>query len=848
MANSNFVVHNGLTVGPLSVDAATGNMIATHILPKDTLAYNLGSPDKQWHSAYIGPGSLYVNGQKVLQDESGTIVLSADLDQNLSVQTKGAGDIIFDPTGTGVISLRGPVQMQVGSNFVSSDGNAISFINPIAVNAIAGATNNTDLTLSAQGTGQVKVDDTLTVTGDLIVQGTTSNFSVTNFTVQDNIIDLAGETSGNPTANAGIRIVRGDEPAVQLRWNETADKWQFTNDGTTYQDIQSANSSGDVAITGTLAVTGASTLHAVNATNVTASGTVAAGLFTGPLTGAVTGNTAGTHTGAVVGNVTGDVTGAVTGNTAGTHTGAVVGNVTGNVTGNTAGTHTGAVVGNVTGNVTGTAATVTGATQSAITAVGTLTALAVTGAVTAGSFTAGNVSVGATADAITSTGTLTLDPNPVGTGGLVVIQGNLQVTGTTTTINSATLDVTDLNITVAKGAANPAAANGAGLTVDGASASMLYTSTTDTFNFNKGVVANLTGNVTGNASGSALTVTQAAQPAITSVGTLTALGVTGTVTAGAFSGPLTGAVTGNASTATALQTARAINGVSFDGSAAITVTAAAGTLSGATLASGVTASSLTSVGTLTALGVTGTVTAGAFSGPVTGNTAGTHTGAVVGNASTATALQTARAINGVNFDGSAAITVTAAAGTLSGATLASGVTASSLTSVGTLTGLTVSGTIAASANNTINIGAAGTTFATVYATTFSGVSTTAKYADLAENYVGDAAIEPGTVVCFGGENEVTTCDADACSSVAGVVSSNPAYLMNSELAAEFVVAVAFTGRVPCKVTGTVKKGDLMVAAGNGRARAEANPKVGTVIGKALQASEGDAVIEVVVGR
>ena len=699
MANSNFVVHNGLTVGPLSVDAATGNMIATHILPKDTLAYNLGSPDKQWHSAYIGPGSLYVNGQKVLQDESGTIVLSADLDQNLSIQTKGSGDIIFDPTGTGVISLRGPVQMQVGSNFVSSDGNAISFINPIAVNAIAGATNNTDLTLSAQGTGQVKVDDTLTVTGDLIIQGTTTNLSVTNLTVQDNIVDLAGETTGTPTANAGLRIVRGDEPAVQLRWNETSDKWQFTNDGTTYQDIQSANSSGDVAVTGALTVAGASTLHAVDATNVTASGTVAAGLFTGPLTGAVTGNTAGTHTGAVVGNVT--------------------------------------------GNVTGTAATVTGATQSAITAVGTLTALAVTGAVTAGSFTAGNVSVGATADAITSTGTLTLDPNPVGTGGLVVIQGNLQVTGTTTTINSATLDVTDLNITVAKGAANAAAANGAGLTVDGASASMLYTSTTDTFNFNKGVVANLTGNVTGNASGSALTVTQAAQPAITSVGTLTALGVTGTVTAGAFSGPLTGA------------------------------------------------------------------------------TAGTHTGAVIGN------------VTG-NASGSA-LTVTQAAQT-------------AITSVGTLTGLTVSGTIAASANNTINIGAAGTTFATVYATTFSGVSTTAKYADLAENYVGDSAIEPGTVVCFGGENEVTTCDADACSSVAGVVSSNPAYLMNAELAAEFVVAVAFTGRVPCKVQGTVAKGDLMVAAGNGRARAEANPKVGTVIGKALQASEGDAVIEVVVGR
>jgi hypothetical protein len=79
------------------------------------------------------------------------------------------------------------------------------------------------------------------------------------------------------------------------------------------------------------------------------------------------------------------------------------------------------------------------------------------------------------------------------------------------------------------------------------------------------------------------------------------LAVTGTATAASFVGPLTG----NASTATTLATARNINGVSFNGSADITVTAAAGTLSGATLAAGVTASSLTSVGTLTALTVSG---------------------------------------------------------------------------------------------------------------------------------------------------------------------------------------------------------------------------------------------------
>ena len=87
------------------------------------------------------------------------------------------------------------------------------------------------------------------------------------------------------------------------------------------------------------------------------------------------------------------------------------------------------------------------------------------------------------------------------------------------------------------------------------------------------------------------------------------LGVTGLITAtGGVSGNVTGNLTGNASTATALATARNINGVSFNGTADITVTAAAGTLTGSTLASGVTASSLTSVGTLTALTVSGNLT------------------------------------------------------------------------------------------------------------------------------------------------------------------------------------------------------------------------------------------------
>jgi hypothetical protein len=114
---------------------------------------------------------------------------------------------------------------------------------------------------------------------------------------------------------------------------------------------------------------------------------------------------------------------------------------------------------------------------------------------------------------------------------------------------------------------------------------------------------------TGSASATVALTTDAVTVGSTSI----ALGATATTIAGLSSVTSTsfvGALTGNASTATALQTARTINGTSFDGSANITVTAAAGTLTGSTLNSGVTASSLTSVGTLTSLTTSGNVTVG----------------------------------------------------------------------------------------------------------------------------------------------------------------------------------------------------------------------------------------------
>ena len=112
-------------------------------------------------------------------------------------------------------------------------------------------------------------------------------------------------------------------------------------------------------------------------------------------------------------------------------------------------------------------------------------------------------------------------------------------------------------------------------------------------------------------------------------------------------------------------------------------------------------------------------------------------------------------------------------------------------------------------------------------------ATAAQYADLAEVFpTDDLTLEPGDVVHFVGQNKVGKCNVDAHSSVAGVISTDPGFILNN---ASQGVKLAMTGRVPCKIQGIIEPGDLLVSAGNGRARAEANPSIGTVIGKAIEA-------------
>ena len=161
-------------------------------------------------------------------------------------------------------------------------------------------------------------------------------------------------------------------------------------------------------------------------------------------------------------------------------------------------------------------------------------------------------------------------------------------------------------------------------------------------------------------------------------------------------------------------------------------------------------------------------------------------------------------------------------------------------------GITTPAILNAGANGVGNIGSSTTYFNTVFAK-----ATSAQYADLAEMYVADSSYVPGTVVEFGGEFEITQTTISHSTAIAGVISTNPSYLMNSTQSGEHVLPVALTGRVPCQVQGPVKKGDVLVSSviPGVAQRIGVNYQPGCVIGKSLETITTTEIktIEVVVG-
>ena len=471
---------------------------------------------------------------------------------------------------------------------------------------------------------------------------------------------------------------------------------------------------------------------------------------------------------------------------------------------NTISTTGNANVGNIgaaAGVFTTVAGSLTTAAQPNITSVGTLTSLGVSGAVTASTLVS-NVATGTAPLTVTSTTRV---------GNLNVAYANVSdysAVSTATTGNYYLNFVNALTGNVQEYANSVFVAN----VSNGA-----ITATT--------FVGALSGAAT--SATTAGTVTTAAQGNITSVGTLTSLNSSGTITAPAFTAN-TGVFTGNGSGLSAIAGANVTGTVSSATSASSATTA--GTVTTAAQPN------VTSLGTLSSLSVTGNINAG--------NVIATYYGAATGLTSIPGANITGTIPSGVvptlnqNTSGYAATVSDAAQG--------------NITSVGTLTSLSVSGTatVGTVQTTTLTTGA-NTTAGTVTGnwTLSAGSKWNATYADLSEKYVADSNYGPGTVLIFGGEHEVTLSDKRDNTKVAGVVTTDAAYTMNSGLEAEFVADIALQGRVPCKVIGPIIKGDLLVSAENGYAIANNEARAGTIIGKSLQNFDGaTGVIEVAVGR
>ena len=238
----------------------TGNVgITGSIIPSADITYDLGSPTMQWKDIYVGPGSLYVNGSKVLQDDTGTITFSADTDQNIRIKTTGNG-ILQLGSSTTILQVDSTLQITSGKNITDSAGVEVNFGDNIDMNnnkivGLGAPSANTDAATKgyvdtavsaistssiSQGNSSVQVVDsgtgTVTVTvdgstaltvnstgvvvaGNFTVQGTTTSVESNTVSVADNIITLNSDVTGAPTQNAGIEVERGDESNVQIRWN-----------------------------------------------------------------------------------------------------------------------------------------------------------------------------------------------------------------------------------------------------------------------------------------------------------------------------------------------------------------------------------------------------------------------------------------------------------------------------------------------------------------------------------------------------------------------------------------------------------------------------------------------------
>ena len=238
----------------------TGDLGMTgHIIPSANITYDLGSMTHMWRDVYVGPGSLYVNGKKVIEDNAGTINITTDTNQNLKIETTGTGSLQLSSSAG--ISVNGEVNALTGDlqfgDHLDMNSNRIKEVSAPVDGADAANKTYVDSTISSQlSGGSLAVDATtgdfsgdVTVGGSLTVTGTVTTVNSETIELADNILLLNSNALGTASQSGGIEVERGDDLNVQLLWDETNDRWSVGA-----EDFKAFNFIGDLIgdVTGTV--------------------------------------------------------------------------------------------------------------------------------------------------------------------------------------------------------------------------------------------------------------------------------------------------------------------------------------------------------------------------------------------------------------------------------------------------------------------------------------------------------------------------------------------------------------------------------------------------------------------
>ncbi|MDB5189452.1 MAG: uncharacterized protein JWL82_409, partial [Parcubacteria group bacterium] len=303
---------------PIVIGSGTGTTtiasnigITGSIIPSADNVYSLGSTAFKWKDVYIGPGSLYINGQKVLQEDvSSDIVVSADINQNLKVKTTGTGNIELNPSGSGQILLKANLSISAGKTVTNSDSSAVSFPNgaaggniTISGNAITATNLNGGISITPAGSGgtyvtagnfgiattsptnKLEVNGNTFLGGSLSVSGNTnlSGATSTSFAISNlsSVLIKANASGSLIPAVAGTDYLSSASLTasypIQLSGNNFSLAFGTTT-ANSWSSLQTFN--GNASTTQISAAIGF--FNSILATSTTATSTFAGGLSVGP--------------------------------------------------------------------------------------------------------------------------------------------------------------------------------------------------------------------------------------------------------------------------------------------------------------------------------------------------------------------------------------------------------------------------------------------------------------------------------------------------------------------------------------------------------------------------------------